>query len=66
VIEILSGNADFATCVGQTFRRHTVAEVSPTVFYKTVVLITGHPKKEFVEDFSMYCYKQNSNIKGNM
>jgi hypothetical protein len=48
VNEILSGNADFATCVGQTFRRHTVAEFSPTVFYEPIALITGHPNKEFV------------------
>jgi hypothetical protein len=48
VNEVLSGNADFATCVAETFRRHTVAEFSPTVFYEPIALITGHPNKEFV------------------
>jgi hypothetical protein len=46
--EILSVNADFAPCVGQTFRLHTVAEVCPTVSYETIALISGHPEKEFV------------------
>jgi hypothetical protein len=48
VNEVLSGNSDISVCVAETFRRHTVAEFSPTVFYEPVALISGHPNKEFV------------------
>jgi hypothetical protein len=48
VNEILTGNADLAICIAETFRRHIVAEFSPTVSYEPIALISGHPKKEFV------------------
>jgi hypothetical protein len=48
VHKVMKGELDIAICVAETFRRHSVAEFSPVIFYEAIALTTGYPQKIYV------------------